>query len=120
MNIEQNVAAVAAKVEVSVGPGVAPDAITYVVDRLGGLERFAHRAIDTIRIRVTRPRNTTTPRLLQIGATIATGDHVLHARGSSTNLRAAVDAVCDRLRRQLTDLPHGRRGDHVPHHHPAH
>ncbi|HYS39853.1 MAG TPA: HPF/RaiA family ribosome-associated protein [Pseudonocardiaceae bacterium] len=120
MNTEQHTEAGTTNVELSIGPGVAPDAMAYVADRLGGLAHVAPRAIDAIRVRVTRPRDTTAPGLIQVAATLATGNNLLRARGSSTNLRSVMDVVCDRLRRQLTDLPHGRRGDHVPHHRPAH
>ncbi|HEY3610629.1 MAG TPA: HPF/RaiA family ribosome-associated protein [Pseudonocardiaceae bacterium] len=118
MNTEHDADTAPVQVDIQVGPGVAPDAMTYVADRLRGLGRFAPHAIDMIRARVAKPRDTMTPGLLHVRATVALGDRVLRAQGASTSLRAAVDVVCDRLRRRLADLPHGQRGDYVPHHRP--
>jgi ribosome-associated translation inhibitor RaiA len=109
------------QVQVQVGPGVAPSLLEYASDRLRGLQRYAPRAISRIEARVSKPRDTGMPGAVLVRATLTVGNHVLRAHATTPAVRSALDAVCDRLRRQLTDLPHGRRGDYVPHHgSPAH
>lgn len=107
-------------VEVHAGPGVASTTLTYVIHRFGALQQYAPRPITRISVRVTRPRDTTTPGLLRVGAGLSIGDRLLRAEGVGNSVISAVDLACDRLRRQLSNLPHGRRGDYVPHHQAAH
>lgn len=104
---------------VRTGPGVAPDAMTYVQERLLDLEHYAPRPIDTIDATVNRPRDRKHPNAVEVRATLSLGRHVLRVRTSKANLRAALDDVYDRLQRQLTELPHGNRGDYVTHRKPT-
>ena len=97
--------------DVQTGPGVAADAVAYTADRLRGLERFAPRPITAIHAWVTKPRDTVTPGNVVVRVSLSVGNHVLRARGDTSNLRSSLDVACDRLRRRLTDLPHGQRGD---------
>ncbi|HVV19037.1 MAG TPA: HPF/RaiA family ribosome-associated protein [Pseudonocardiaceae bacterium] len=103
------------QVTVQIGPGVGPDTIEYVRQRLDALNRFAPRPIREIRATVTKPRDAKQPHAVELRASLAVGNHVLRSHEVGPGIRTAVDVVCDRLRRQLVDLPHGRRGDHVPH-----
>ena len=107
-------------IEVYAGPGVAPTTLTYVTHRFGALQQFAPRPITRVDVRVTRPRDTTTPGVLRVGASLSIGDRLLRAEGVGNSVASAVDLAYDRLRRQLVNLPHGRRGDYVPHHRAAH
>lgn len=120
MTTKRNEDPAAVAVQVYTGPGVAIDALAYATDRFGVLQQYAYRPITGITVRVTRPRDTATPGLVRVGANLSVGDRLLRAQGTGPNLVRAVDEAFERLRRQLTDLPHGRRGDHVPHHRAAH
>lgn len=100
---------------VRTGPGVAADAITYVTRRLLGLSRYAPRPIDAIDATVTRPHDRTRSHTVEVRATLTLGRRVLRVRQTATDLRTATDQVYDRLQRRLGDLPHGSRGDYVPH-----
>ena len=104
-----------ATVEVQRGPGVAADATEYTVNRLRELARYAHRPIDAIRARITRQHGASARGTVRIQASLAVGDRVLRAEADTADARSSLDAVCDRLRRQLADLPHGHRGDYVAH-----
>lgn len=100
-------------ITVRTGPGVAPDAMTYVTERLAGLARYAPRPIDAIDATVTRPRERTRAYSVDVRASLTVGGRVLRAGGAEPNLRASMDVVYDRLRRALVELPHGNRGDYV-------
>lgn len=105
-----------APVTVHSGPGVAPGTLEYVSERLGSLERYAPRPIIAIHATVTKPKDTNQKNAIEVRASLSVGNHVLRSHEVAANLRTALDIVLDRLRRQLAELPHGRRGDHVPHH----
>lgn len=106
----------ATDVHVEVGHGLAPNAATYVADRLRELVELAHRPVESMSATVTLVTHRAAQREVGVRAALAVGHRTVRAEGAGTNLRAAVDLVSDRLRRQLADLPHGRRGDYVPHH----
>lgn len=100
---------------VRTGPGVAADAITYVTRRLLDLSRYAPRPIDAIDATVSKPHHRARSRTVEVRATLTVGRLVLRVRQTAADLRTATDDVYDRLRRRLAELPHGSRGDYVPH-----
>lgn len=105
---------------VQVGPGIAPDVIDYVRERLGALEKYAPRPVAAISATVTRQHDSKQRHAVEVRASLTIGDHVLRSHEVTESTRASLDVVCDRLRRQLTELPHGSRGDHVPHRRNSH
>jgi len=105
-----------ASVTIHSGPGMAPGTLEYVSERLGPLEKYAPRPITAIDATVTKTRDSNQKHAIEVRASLSVGNHVLRSHEVSPNLRTALDTVQDRLRRQLAELPHGRRGDHVPHH----
>jgi len=104
------------EVQVQTGPGVAPGIAEYTDHRLRALQRYAPRTISRIEVWVTKPRTTAAPVAVAVRAALTVGTRVLRAHAATPDLRSSLDVVCDRLRRQLTALPHGQRGDYVPHH----
>lgn len=99
-------------ITVQSGPGVAPGTLEYVRERLGSLGRYAPRPITAIHASVVQAQRLG----IEVRASVSVGNHVVRSHEIAPNLRAALDVVNDRLRRQLAELPHGKRGDHVPHH----
>jgi ribosomal subunit interface protein len=103
------------QVTVHGGPGVAPGVLEYVTERLGSLEKYAPRPITAVHANVTRTRDANRREAIEVRASLSVGNHVLRLHEAAANVGRALDTVHDRLRRQLADLPHGRRGDYVPH-----
>ncbi|HEX5403316.1 MAG TPA: HPF/RaiA family ribosome-associated protein [Pseudonocardiaceae bacterium] len=102
-------------VSVRLAPGVAVDALDYVRVRLSSLAKYAPGPITTMDATVARRRDAAHAHVVVVRASLTVGGHVLQAHAAEANLRASLDEVCDRLCRQLTELPHGRRGDYVRH-----